>query len=205
MGKKKAEVRAKVTERTAKAAEKAEKALKQKREKEAKKQEKNTKEATSKERSSKERNSKRVEKLKKQQEKKAKETQAKQEAGVKARAAAVAAERQKKEIYSKRCGTRTWSTNYWYAWTDCCRGCDGRAPAPGGMRGACIWKRKYNWGKDKSQCGCRATPSGQMDFKTNRYYFGVDCCAGCRAAQSTCIRRDKGFAWTSVCTCRMSC
>jgi len=180
---------------------KVEKALKHKHEKTAKKKEKETKEATAKEIASKERNSKRAEKAKKAQEKAAKETDAKN----KARAAAVAAERTKKEIYSKRCRTREWTTNYWYAWTDCCRGCDGRAPAPGGMRGACIWKRKYNWGKDKSQCGCRATPSGQMDFKTNRYYAGVDCCAGCRAAQSTCIRRDKGFAWTSVCTCRMSC
>merc|ERR1711981_1382872 len=180
---------------------KVEKALKHKHEKTAKKKEKETKEATAKEVASKERNSKREKKAKKAQEKAAKEADAKN----KARAAAVAAERKKKEIYSKRCRTRKWATNYWYAWTDCCRGCDGRSPAPGGMRGACIWRRKYNIGKDKSQCGCRATPSGTTDFKTNTYYAGVDCCAGCRAAQSQCIRRDKGFAWTSVCTCRMSC
>merc|ERR1711959_336634 len=144
---------------------------------------------------------KRAEKAKKAQEKAAKETDAKN----KARAAAVAAERKKKEIYSKRCRTREWTTNYWYAWTDCCRGCDGRAPAPGGLAGSCIWKKKYNWGKDKSQCGCRVTPKGTTDFKTNTYYFNTDCCAGCAAAQSQCIARHKGFAWTSQCTCRMHC
>merc|ERR1712188_133911 len=185
----------KVKKEQAAKAEKKAKAEKGAKKKAAEAAKKVAEQALKNERSKKQREqAKKSELAKKAQEKAAKESDAKN----KARAAAVAAERKKKEIYSKRCRTREWTTNYWYAWTDCCRGCDGRAPAPGGMRGACIWKRKYNWGKDKSQCGCRATPSGQMDFKTNRYYAGVDCCAGCRAAQSTCIRRDKGFAWTSV-------
>jgi len=192
---KKSELAKKVKEKQ----KKVEKALKHKHEKTAKKKEKETKEATAKEVASKERASKRAAKAKKAQEKAAKETDAKN----KARAAAVAAERVKKEIYSKKCRTRDWTTNIWWAGTDCCQGCDGRSPSPGGMRGSCIWRRKYAWAK--SRCGCRATPRGTTDFKTNKYYAGVDCCAGCRAAQSTCIRRDKGFAWTSVCTCRMSC
>merc|ERR1711990_738426 len=192
-------------ERDKKAAEKAQKLKKEKAEKKA---ERALKEATSKEQVSKEqaakaaeRRTKEAKKATKERENKRKEADAKE----KAQKAAVAAEQKVKEIKSKKCGTRTWSTNYWYAWTDCCRGCDGRAPSPGGLAGSCIWKRKYNWGKDKSQCGCQVTPRGTTDFKTNTYYFNTDCCAGCAAAQSTCIARHKGFAWTSQCTCRMHC
>merc|ERR1711977_627537 len=192
-------------ERDKKAAEKAQKLKKEKAEKKA---ERALKEATSKEQVSKEqaakaaeRRTKEAEKATKERENKRKEADAKE----KAQKAAVAAEQKVKEIKSKKCGTRTWSTNYWYAWTDCCRGCDGRAPSPGGLAGSCVWKRKYNWGKDKSQCGCRVTPKGTTDFKTNTYYFNTDCCAGCAAAQSQCIARHKGFAWTSQCTCRMHC
>merc|ERR1712025_1408530 len=190
-------------EKDKKAAEKAQKLKKEKAEKKA---ERALKEATSKEQVSKEqaakaaeRRTKEAEKATKERENKRKEADAKE----KAQKAAVAAEQKVKEIKSKKCGTRTWSTNYWYAWTDCCRGCDGRAPSPGGLAGSCVWKRKYNWGKDKSQCGCRVTPKGTTDFKTNTYYFNTDCCAGCAAAQSQCIARHKGFAWTSQCTCRM--
>merc|ERR1711990_1311011 len=192
-------------EKDKKAAEKAQKLKKEKAEKKA---ERALKEATSKEQVSKEqaakaaeRRTKEAEKATKERENKRKEADAKE----KAQKAAVAAEQKVKEIKSKKCGTRTWSTNYWYAWTDCCRGCDGRAPSPGGLAGSCIWKKKYNWGKDKSQCGCRVTPKGTTDFKTNTYYFNTDCCAGCAAAQSQCIARHKGFAWTSQCTCRMHC
>merc|ERR1711990_61069 len=192
-------------EKDKKAAEKAQKLKKEKAEKKA---ERALKEATSKEQVSKEqaakaaeRRTKEAEKATKERENKRKEADAKE----KAQKAAVAAEQKVKEIKSKKCGTRTWSTNYWYAWTDCCRGCDGRAPSPGGLAGSCVWKRKYNWGKDKSQCGCQVTPRGTTDFKTNTYYFNTDCCAGCAAAQSTCIARHKGFAWTSQCTCRMHC
>merc|ERR1711977_701826 len=144
-------------EKDKKAAEKAQKLKKEKAEKKA---ERALKEATSKEQVSKEqaakaaeRRTKEAEKATKERENKRKEADAKE----KAQKAAVAAEQKVKEIKSKKCGTRTWSTNYWYAWTDCCQGCDGRAPSPGGLAGSCIWKRKYNWGKDKSQCGCRAT------------------------------------------------
>merc|ERR1711959_706072 len=192
-------------ERDKKAAEKAQKLKKEKAEKKA---ERALKEATTKEQKSKEhaakaaeRRTKEAEKATKERENKRKEADAKE----KAQKAAVAAEQKVKEIKSKKCGTRTWSTNYWYAWTDCCQGCDGRAPSPGGLAGSCVWKRKYNWGKDKSQCGCRVTPKGTTDFKTNTYYFNTDCCAGCAAAQSQCIARHKGFAWTSQCTCRMHC
>merc|ERR1711990_193753 len=192
-------------EKDKKAAEKAQKLKKEKAEKKA---ERALKEATSKEQVSKEqaakaaeRRTKEAEKATKERENKRKEADAKE----KAQKAAVAAEQKVKEIKSKKCGTRTWSTNYWYAWTDCCQGCDGRAPSPGGLAGSCIWKKKYNWGKDKSQCGCRVTPKGTTDFKTNTYYFNTDCCAGCAAAQSQCIARHKGFAWTSQCTCRMHC
>jgi len=183
-------------EQAEKAAERARKAQEK-----AKKRESTAKESSSKESASKERTAKRVE----QQQKQEKKSKQQQEANTKAAQAARDAQRKAQELKSKRCRTREWATNFWYAWTDCCRGCDGRAPAPGGMRGACVWKRKYNWGKDKSQCGCRATPRGTIDFNTNRYYFGVDCCKGCQAAQSQCIARHKGAAWTSVCTCRMSC
>merc|ERR1711990_1381672 len=147
-------------EKDKKAAEKAQKLKKEKAEKKA---ERALKEATSKEQVSKEqaakaaeRRTKEAEKATKERENKRKEADAKE----KAQKAAVAAEQKVKEIKSKKCGTRTWSTNYWYAWTDCCRGCDGRAPSPGGLAGSCIWKRKYNWGKDKSQCGCQVTPRG---------------------------------------------
>merc|ERR1712216_1123197 len=119
----------------------------------------------------------------------------------KANKAASAAERKMKEIKAKKCATRTWRTNKWYAGTNCCRGCDGRAPSPGGLAGSCIVRNKYAWAV--SQCTCQATPRGTTDFKTNKYYFNVDCCKGCKAAQSSCIHRQKMFAWTSVCTCRM--
>merc|ERR1712007_262542 len=151
-------------------------AQKLKKEKAEKKAERALKEATSKERVSKEqaakaaeRRTKEAEKATKERENKRKEADAKE----KAQKAAVAAEQKVKEIKSKKCGTRAWSTNYWYAWTDCCQGCDGRAPSPGGLAGSCIWKRKYNWGKDKSQCGCQVTPRGTTDFKTNTYYFNT--------------------------------
>jgi len=137
----------------------------------------------------------------KEREEKTKEKDAK----VKAKAADEEAKRKAKEVKDKQCRTRTWRTHRWYAWTDCCRGCDGRSPAPGGMRGDCIARQKYGWTKDSSECTCRRKPSGTTDFKTPTYYAGVDCCEGCRAAQSSCIHKEKGFAWTSVCTCRMHC
>merc|ERR1711959_244849 len=125
-------------ERDKKAAEKAQKLKKEKAEKKA---ERALKEATSKEQVSKEqaakaaeRRTKEAEKATKERENKRKEADAKE----KAQKAAVAAEQKVKEIKSKKCGTRTWSTNYWYAWTDCCQGCDGRAPSPGGLAGSCI-------------------------------------------------------------------
>merc|ERR1711959_561118 len=109
-------------ERDKKAAEKAQKLKKEKAEKKA---ERALKEATSKEQVSKEqaakaaeRRTEEAEKATKERENKRKEADAKE----KAQKAAVAAEQKVKEIKSKKCGTRTWSTNYWYAWTDCCQG-----------------------------------------------------------------------------------
>merc|ERR1711959_787690 len=130
---------------------------------------------------------------------KANERQAKQ----KAAAAAAAAREKAAKIKAQNCRTRYWTTNTWLANTDCCRGCDGRSPAPGGMRGVCYRRNKLGWAT--SRCNCRATPTGAFNFRTNRYYFNTDCCAGCRSGGASCIARHKGAAWTSVCTCRLSC
>merc|ERR1711959_648065 len=132
------EEKARKEKATKEKADKAEKAQKKK-EKAEKEAERALKEATSKEQVSKEqaakaaeRRTKEAEKATKERENKRKEADAKE----KAQKAAVAAEQKVKEIKSKKCGTRTWSTNYWYAWTDCCQGCDGRAPSPGGLAGS---------------------------------------------------------------------
>jgi len=184
-------------EQATKAAEKKDKVEKAEKEKAVKLKEGHTKAAEKKikeEKAAKERNTKAAEQATK-----------KNQAIVAAQIAAKKAVETSNELKVKACGVREWKTNSWYAWTDCCQGCDGRSPAPGGLRGACIHRQKYNWGKDRSVCTCRAQPKGVRDFQTNRYYFNTDCCAGCKAAQSTCIRRHPGAAWTSTCTCRMSC
>lgn len=158
---------------------------------------------------SKERNNKRVEKTNKQRErstKAAKERMKKaqeQQAKSKARAAAAAARRKAAAIKARNCRISYWTTHKWYAGTDCCRGCDGRSPAPGGMRGQCYRRNKLGWATSK--CDCRATPRGSFQFKTSRYYFGVDCSKGCRAAGASLIHRSRGAFATSVCTCRLSC
>merc|ERR1712167_151670 len=107
-------------ERDKKAAEKAQKLKKEKAEKKA---ERALKEATSKEQVSKEQAAKAAERRTKEAEKATKERENKRkeaDATEKAQKAAVAAEQKVKEIKSKKCGTRNWSTNCWYAWTDCC-------------------------------------------------------------------------------------
>jgi len=109
----------------------------------------------------------------------AEQTTKRNEAIVAAQVAAEKAVQEASELKSKACGVRTWRTNRWYAWTDCCQGCDGRAPSPGGLRGTCIAKQKYGWTDDSSECTCRAQPKGTRDFMTNRYYFNTDCCEGC--------------------------
>lgn len=138
-------------------------------------------------------------KAQKERTNKANERQAKQ----KANAAAAAAREQAAKIKAQNCRTRYWTTNKWYANSDCCRGCDGRSPAPGGMRGVCYRRNKLGWAT--SRCNCRATPRGSFNFNTNRYYFGTDCCAGCSSGGASCIARHKGALATSVCTCRLSC
>merc|ERR1711934_129981 len=137
----------------------------------------------------------------KEREEKAKEKDAK----VKAKAADEAAKRKAKEIKDKQCRTRTWYTPTVHLGINCCAWCDGRSPAPGGMKGSCIHTKKWGLFNSLSKCTCQRKPSGTTDFKTDTYYFNVDCCEGCTAAQSSCIHREKGFAWTSVCTCRMHC
>jgi len=125
------------------------------------------------------------------------------EVKAKAKAANAAAKRKALALKAKSCRQRVWNTNIWYFNTDCCSGCDGRAPAPGGMRGACTYRWKMGFAR--SRCQCKATPKGAITFRTSRYYFGTDCCAGCRSAGSRCVRRHKGAFATSTCTCSMSC
>merc|ERR1712159_260987 len=156
-----------------------------------------------------ERNTKRVERATKARERtgkatkerstKAKEQQAKRAA----RAAAASAERTSKSIKARNCRQRVWNTNVWTFNIDCCKGCDGRSPAPGGMMGACTYRCKLGWAR--SRCQCKTTPRGAFNFQTARYYFGTDCCAGCRSGGAQCIRRNRGAFATSTCTCRLSC
>lgn len=136
-------------------------------------------------------------------EKKKKHAKKEKDGKARAKAADAAAKQKAAALKAKSCAQRVWNTNTWYANTDCCRGCDGRSPAPGGMKGACTARYKLGW--MRSRCQCKATPKGAMSFRTSRYYFGSDCCAGCTAAGSKCAKRHKGLLATSTCTCTMSC